>query len=256
MASGPSMCEEPGFFCFFFSSRRRHTRSKRDWSSDVCSSDLQSACTMCGNCVTGCNVGSKTTLMMTALPLAESRGAKLFTGATVLSVMPSGNPGYRWIIRLRRTASEKTALRDEVFHLAAREVILAAGTLGSTEILKRSEALHGLKFSGELGQKFSGNGDAIAFGFAQKHPVHAIGEPVQQGGPYAVGPTITGMVRTGVRDQDGKWQKLTIEDAAVPTSISSLFGELLTTGAFLHRLGNPKLPKWYRMAKGTDPITV
>src|SRR5207249_5334323 len=27
--------------CFFFSSRRRHTRSKRDWSSDVCSSDLR-----------------------------------------------------------------------------------------------------------------------------------------------------------------------------------------------------------------------
>src|SRR5207249_905510 len=26
-------------FIFFFSSRRRHTRSKRDWSSDVCSSD-------------------------------------------------------------------------------------------------------------------------------------------------------------------------------------------------------------------------
>src|SRR2546421_26526 len=25
--------------CFFFSSRRRHTRSDRDWSSDVCSSD-------------------------------------------------------------------------------------------------------------------------------------------------------------------------------------------------------------------------
>src|SRR5204863_2375570 len=32
------------FFCifFFFSSRRRHTRSLRDWSSDVCSSDLAS----------------------------------------------------------------------------------------------------------------------------------------------------------------------------------------------------------------------
>src|SRR5690625_7592951 len=30
------------FFCsfFFFSSRRRHTRWPRDWSSDVCSSDL------------------------------------------------------------------------------------------------------------------------------------------------------------------------------------------------------------------------
>src|SRR5438105_6460667 len=28
------------YFFFFFSSRRRHTRSTRDWSSDVCSSDL------------------------------------------------------------------------------------------------------------------------------------------------------------------------------------------------------------------------
>src|SRR5206468_6482035 len=28
---------------FFFSSRRRHTRSDRDWSSDVCSSDLAQA---------------------------------------------------------------------------------------------------------------------------------------------------------------------------------------------------------------------
>src|SRR5260370_18895333 len=29
-----------GLLCFFFSSRRRHTRFKCDWSSDVCSSDL------------------------------------------------------------------------------------------------------------------------------------------------------------------------------------------------------------------------
>src|SRR5699024_11323092 len=34
---------------FFFSSRRRHTRSKRDWSSDVCSSDLpRRAGSVCG----------------------------------------------------------------------------------------------------------------------------------------------------------------------------------------------------------------
>src|SRR2546429_5693823 len=30
----------PALFFFFFSSRRRHTRCSRDWSSDVCSSDL------------------------------------------------------------------------------------------------------------------------------------------------------------------------------------------------------------------------
>src|SRR5216684_5061903 len=35
-------------FCFFFSSRRRHTRCSRDWSSDVCSSDLT-----CGRCCEG-----------------------------------------------------------------------------------------------------------------------------------------------------------------------------------------------------------
>src|SRR5690349_24960210 len=32
---------------FFFSSRRRHTRSLRDWSSDVCSSDLPNATGQC-----------------------------------------------------------------------------------------------------------------------------------------------------------------------------------------------------------------
>src|SRR5699024_11598382 len=37
---------------FFFSSRRRHTRSKRDWSSDVCSSDL-------GGIIYGCNKSSR-----------------------------------------------------------------------------------------------------------------------------------------------------------------------------------------------------
>src|SRR5690606_40764703 len=31
---------EDSIFFFFFSSRRRHTRFSRDWSSDVCSSDL------------------------------------------------------------------------------------------------------------------------------------------------------------------------------------------------------------------------
>src|SRR5207247_7955892 len=35
-----SCCSEHIEIFFFFSSRRRHTRSTRDWSSDVCSSDL------------------------------------------------------------------------------------------------------------------------------------------------------------------------------------------------------------------------
>src|SRR5690606_39930540 len=34
---------------FFFSSRRRHTRFSRDWSSDVCSSDLNSTVSDCSS---------------------------------------------------------------------------------------------------------------------------------------------------------------------------------------------------------------
>src|SRR2546421_12231832 len=37
-----TLAATPLFLFFFFSSRRRHTRSDRDWSSDVCSSDLAS----------------------------------------------------------------------------------------------------------------------------------------------------------------------------------------------------------------------
>src|SRR5690606_39709454 len=43
------------FFCFFFffSSRRRHTSFSRDWSSDVCSSDLFGAVGMVGAYLAG-----------------------------------------------------------------------------------------------------------------------------------------------------------------------------------------------------------
>src|SRR5699024_11457017 len=42
--------------CFFLSSRRRHTRSKRDWSSDVCSSDLRQCFYHCFcYCTSSCN---------------------------------------------------------------------------------------------------------------------------------------------------------------------------------------------------------
>src|SRR5207249_6953020 len=43
---------------FFFSSRRRHTRSKRDWSSDVCSSDLTSTTSSTSWCAHPASAGS------------------------------------------------------------------------------------------------------------------------------------------------------------------------------------------------------
>src|SRR5699024_730184 len=57
------------FLFFFFSSRRRHTRSKRDWSSDVCSSDLDSLTKYLG----ATTKGSKTEKNMTAQPFSEQK---------------------------------------------------------------------------------------------------------------------------------------------------------------------------------------
>src|SRR2546422_4561172 len=42
-----TLCRSVAFL--FFSSRRRHTRCSRDWSSDVCSSDLPAILKMCGS---------------------------------------------------------------------------------------------------------------------------------------------------------------------------------------------------------------
>src|SRR5258707_9685653 len=58
-------------FVFFFSSRRRHTRYWRDWSSDVCSSDLTAAVVlMCA--VIGLSVGLATSPSVTASPSATT----------------------------------------------------------------------------------------------------------------------------------------------------------------------------------------
>jgi cholesterol oxidase len=48
----------------------------------------QPACTRCGNCVSGCNVGAKNTLAMNFIPAAHARGARFYTGARVMTVRP------------------------------------------------------------------------------------------------------------------------------------------------------------------------
>src|SRR5699024_11555477 len=48
----------------FVSSRRRHTRSKRDWSSDVCSSDLQNPLLFRGSLPETMKLGAKFYIMV------------------------------------------------------------------------------------------------------------------------------------------------------------------------------------------------
>ena len=53
-------------------------------------------------------------------------------------------------------------------------LIIAAGALGSTELLLRSRET-GLALSDRLGHGFSANGDIIAFGYGGERRVHAVG---------------------------------------------------------------------------------
>src|SRR5690606_39894894 len=59
------------FVSFFFSSRRRHTRFSRDWSSDVCSSDLHLAIGLKESVYTGGIQRER--LTMVAVPVSRQK---------------------------------------------------------------------------------------------------------------------------------------------------------------------------------------
>jgi cholesterol oxidase len=129
----------------------------------------QPACTRCGDCCGGCNVGAKNTVALTYLPDAARHGAEIFTHAKVRHIARA--PEGDWRVHFERLDGSGAASTGAV---TADMVVLAAGTLGSTEILLRSREL-GLALSDRLGKSFSANGDIIAFGYGARLPVNAIG---------------------------------------------------------------------------------
>src|SRR5690625_5549867 len=71
---------------FFFSSRRRHTRWPRDWSSDVCSSDLfcQAIATVSFQTVTNNRIITPSIMGFESLYVAVQTGAMYFFGVTAI----------------------------------------------------------------------------------------------------------------------------------------------------------------------------
>ncbi len=191
------------------------------------------ACNLCGDCATGCNHNAKDSLDTNLLVKAQQRGVELYTGATVLkiSTSPCAADDDGWLVSVVHTKNKLRRQQLEPLQLKARKVILAAGSLGSTEILLRSQSPQ-LPFSSQLGQRFSSNGDMLASVYNQRQTVNAIADENQQPDQRLIGPTITGVI--DLRDDEG----LLIEEMAVPGALRRLYEELVTTSGCLANLVN------------------
>jgi cholesterol oxidase len=174
---------------------------------------VQRPCVKCGDCVTGCNFSAKNTLYMNYLPMAAKAGADIFTQIKVEWIEKLAAGGWR--IHGKHVTS---AIASESFTLDTANVILAAGSINSTEILLRSE-MHGLKVSPNLGTAFSGNGDffGLSYNGAQRTDVLGYGQrQPAAGGPSEPGPSIVGIVRYNSSGPVDK--RISIEDFSFPSA--------------------------------------
>lgn len=175
---------------------------------------MQKPCTDCGDCFTGCNVGAKNTLPMNYLPAARANGTHIFTHTEVdwIEKRPEG----LWRVHGRRYGLLGL---PQPFMLDANNVVLAAGTLGTTGILLRSRD-NGLALSGRLGEGFSGNGDFLAFAHNSDHQTNVLGfgnNPWHSWRRNAPGPAVVG----GIRYHADKplSQRFIVEDLSFPKAM-------------------------------------
>jgi len=164
-------------------------------------------CERQGRCFLGCLPGARHTLNKTLLknlPLAAQDRVFVRPLAEVDFIEPIAE-GY---------TVHYTGLEDGGgdFHPTAKSVVLAAGCLGSTEILLRSrEKTHGqLKLSDKLGTKFSTNGDFSGFITIDRdklgYPIYANRGPINT---------------SHVTFRNGK-VLVNVEDAGIPSMFASL----------------------------------
>jgi cholesterol oxidase len=131
----------------------------------------QKPCNGCGECIAGCNVGAKNTLAMNYLPDARNHGAEIFCRARVTRLQRAERG---WRIYYQPVHHERDAFLGEELFVSAGIVILAAGVVGSSEILLRSKYA-GLGASDRIGQQISGNGDLLGFAVGGPDSVNAVG---------------------------------------------------------------------------------
>ncbi|MCA8927625.1 MAG: alpha/beta fold hydrolase [Alphaproteobacteria bacterium] len=215
----------------------------------------QKACTMCGDCCAGCNYGAKNTTLMNYLPYAHAHGARIVTEAAVDHLARGTDGEAKWVIHVKDMSAGNR--RDEADRnvrrlLRADIVVVAAGTLGSTEILLRSQA-KGLALSRQLGERFSGNGDVLSFGFdadwdrgsrggsaGERQPVWGIGAGAEyplkrdSGPEFRPGPCITGVIEVDMAADAPVEQAAVIEEGVAPGALSPIYPAMFFLSEALH----------------------
>lgn len=209
-------------------------------------------CTLCGDCATGCNHGAKESLDVNLLVQAWSNGVEIYTGATVIKIdrLPDKN---LWDIYVTYTDEKLQQRHGEPVHIIAKKIILAAGSLGSTEILLRSKNVR-LPFSSKLGQRFSTNGDMIAAIYNQNNIVNAIAKEQLNPSNRKVGPSITGII--DLRNGDTTQENILIQEMAIPGPLAQISEELITTSNSLHDLGKADKSRHLDGPALDDPFAV
>ncbi len=127
------------------------------WKNDP--GEGRKACDLRADCEIGCPIGAKNSLDFTYIAEARRRNAVIRTGAFVTHVEPADG-GYKVCYEDLLQAKESP---QRIRSAVGRRVVLAAGTLGTNEILFRSRDFARTlpRISARLGFGFSGNGDFL-----------------------------------------------------------------------------------------------
>lgn len=212
------------------------------------------ACLHCGDCATGCNHNAKVSLDTNLLARAQRLGARMVTGATAWRLAPAATG---WDVTVIHTDEQAQQRESGPHTVRARRVIVATGTLGSTELLLRSRSPE-LPLSQRLGERFSGNGDMIAV----LHDVHdengqginlnGVADEASPPAKRGLGPTITGIFE---QRPAGELPHV-IEDLAVPGPMRRLFEEIFSTAQALQALGEADASEHTGLPDEADPLAI
>lgn len=189
---------------------------------------IQRPCTLCGDCINGCNVGSKNTLAMNYLPIAKHNGTEMYTQCEVSSI--EKRDGY-YRVHISYIDDTQNEITRHPVAVNAKMVVVGAGSPASSTILMDS-ANPTFQFSPTLGTGWSGNGDTIGFVTGMNPPTNIGGFGAYAANRRPVGPTVQTSLNF-YRDIELP-KRLLIQDAAIPRGVSNLFTALL---------GDPSLDK-------------